>query len=148
MFIKIVPFVLASFLLFNLPCFAALTASQQMSGQFHASEIQQEQNELLKQIQRPLKKAKSKPAAKKVVSKIAAPRKVLIKRIHVQGVTVFAAAKIRAITAGYENKELTLSEIHQITNRITQLYRENGYVLSRAYIPPQKINQGVLEIKV
>ena len=74
--------------------------------------------------------------------------KILIKKIEVIDVTIFPLSKIRSITQQYENKELTLREIHRIVDLITDAYRQQGYVTSRAYIPPHKIVDGVLELKV
>jgi hemolysin activation/secretion protein len=41
-----------------------------------------------------------------------------------------------------------LNGIQKIADSITDLYRKKGYVISRAYIPPQRLDQGNLEIKV
>jgi len=83
---------------------------------------------------------------------VVAPEKegdrVFIKEIKVVGVTIFSEDEIRSITSDFENRELSLREIYKIANLITDLYRKNGYVTSRAYIPPQPLSEGTLEIRV
>ncbi len=74
--------------------------------------------------------------------------KTLVTIIKVTGVTLFKEEQIRKMISPFENKELTLLEIQEIVDLITQFYRQNGYVTSRAYLPPQKIQGGVLEIRV
>ncbi|MFH1782123.1 MAG: POTRA domain-containing protein [Candidatus Omnitrophota bacterium] len=73
---------------------------------------------------------------------------VFIKQIDVVGVTLFKKEIVRGIVDEYENKELSLREIQKIADLITDLYRRKNYLTSRAYIPPQDLSKGVLEIRV
>jgi hemolysin activation/secretion protein len=75
-------------------------------------------------------------------------KKVFIRQINVEGATLIKEQTIQAIISKYENKELTLSEIEQISDEITSAYNKQGYILVRAYIPPQEIKDGILEVKV
>ncbi|MFA5100245.1 MAG: ShlB/FhaC/HecB family hemolysin secretion/activation protein, partial [Candidatus Omnitrophota bacterium] len=72
--------------------------------------------------------------------------KAFIKKINVTRVTLLPDYVIFGITAPFENKELTLAEMQKVVNLITDAYRGRGFVTSRAYLPPQKIADGVLEI--
>jgi hemolysin activation/secretion protein len=49
---------------------------------------------------------------------------------------------------GVVGKEMTLAELKQAANRITGLYRDQGFGLAWAYIPVQDIKNGVVEIAV
>lgn len=49
---------------------------------------------------------------------------------------------------GVVGREMTLAELKQAANRITQHYRTEGYGLAWAYIPVQDIKNGVVEIAV
>ncbi len=146
------PFILFLILLF---CFSSRTfaqtppASQQMSGVERARQMQEEEENLRKRIEKPKKKEKApEKAAPKIGPEAPTAQKMLIKSIEVTGVTLFSEDKIRAITSPYENKSLTFKEVQKIADLITDLYRKKGYVISRAYIPQQKMENGVLEIKV
>ena len=137
-------------LFLNLICFAENPpSSQQMGGQERARELQKQQEKLQNQVEQPKTKAKTEEKApEETAPQVTSETKVLIKGIKVTGVTLFTDGQIRALTNQYENKELTLKEIQGIAVHITDLYRKKGYITSRAYIPPQKMGEGVLEVKV
>jgi len=152
MFKKLLALLVPSFVVFSLNQFsfaATPPASQQMSGQERARQMQEEEEYLQNLVEQPKSKAKpeEKPA-QEAAPEGPAVQKVLVKNINVTGASLFSKDKIKAITSRYENKELTLKEIQKIADLITDLYRKKGFVTSRAYIPPQKMEQGVLEIKV
>ncbi len=123
-------------------------ASLQMSGQQRARQMQEEQENLMYLIEQPRFKAKKEEKPAPEAPEAPTVQKVLVKSIDVTGVTLFPNIAIRAITSQYENKELTFKEIQKIADNITDLYRNKGYVISRAYIPAQKMEGGVLEVKV
>jgi hemolysin activation/secretion protein len=56
--------------------------------------------------------------------------------------------EIEGVIKGYENQELAVSTMQQLADRITEVYRKKGFVTSRAYLPPQKIENKLLEIRV
>lgn len=72
----------------------------------------------------------------------------VIQRIQVTGSSVVPDKDWRSITAPYEGKELTLTQVRSIAAQVTGLYRSRGYVTSRAYLPPQELADGQLEIRV
>lgn len=74
--------------------------------------------------------------------------KIFIKKIDVIGVTLLPQKEIEEIIAPFENKELTLRDFQRVADLITDRYRQKGYITSRAYLPPQKIEQGILEVRV
>jgi hemolysin activation/secretion protein len=55
------------------------------------------------------------------------------------------------ISPTYEDllvRSVTMEDIAAIAERITQLYRDRGFFLTRAYIPPQTIASGVIRVRV
>jgi hemolysin activation/secretion protein len=72
--------------------------------------------------------------------------KAFVKKINVTRVTLLSESEISKIITPFENKELSLADMQKVVNLITDAYRSKGYVTSRAYLPPQKISDGVLEI--
>ncbi len=76
------------------------------------------------------------------------PTQVFIKKILVQDALLLSDAEIKDIVYPYENRELTLEEMQQVADLLTDAYRKKGYVTSRAYIPVQSIKDGILFIKV
>lgn len=52
------------------------------------------------------------------------------------------------ILGGYEGRELTLDEIYGVSDALTAAYRDAGYLVTYAYVPPQTIKDGKLVINV
>ncbi|WP_432812354.1 ShlB/FhaC/HecB family hemolysin secretion/activation protein [Pantanalinema sp. GBBB05] len=73
---------------------------------------------------------------------------ITVQRFEVTGSTVFSKEQFAAVTAPFTNKPISLAELFQARDKVTQLYVDNGYVTSGAYIPPQKLEGGVVEIRV
>ncbi len=76
------------------------------------------------------------------------PQNVKVKKFTVTGSTVFSEEDFARITKPYTNRPITLVELFQVRSAITNLYVNNGYITSGAYIPPQKLQDGVVEIRV
>ncbi|MBW4660635.1 MAG: ShlB/FhaC/HecB family hemolysin secretion/activation protein [Drouetiella hepatica Uher 2000/2452] len=76
------------------------------------------------------------------------PNTVLIKRFRVEGSTVFSAEELAQATAPFEGRNLSFAELLQVRSVITQLYVDQGYVTSGAFIPPQTMEGGVITIQV
>ena len=71
-----------------------------------------------------------------------------VQKIVVEGVTKLSEEEVRAITAPYEGKETTLQELQEnVSDKLTELYEKKGYITSLVFIPPQKIEDGVLTVK-
>ncbi|MEL6468961.1 MAG: ShlB/FhaC/HecB family hemolysin secretion/activation protein [Cyanobacteria bacterium J06623_4] len=71
-----------------------------------------------------------------------------IESIQVVGNTVLSDADITAITAPFVDQIVTLSDLQQVSDSITQLYLELGYITSRAILPEQSIIGGIVQIQV
>lgn len=80
--------------------------------------------------------------------KIALDDRLVVKDFNVVGSTVFSSAELNDAVSAYKNRSLTLSELYQARSAITKLYNDNGYVNSGAYIPPQKLKDGIVTIAV
>lgn len=74
-------------------------------------------------------------------------RPFTVKDIEVSGNSMFAA-EISQLTQKFRGKSTTLSELYQLRSSISKLYIDNGYVNSGAYLPPQKLQDGVVKIEV
>lgn len=71
-----------------------------------------------------------------------------LKGIEFEGTTVFSQEQLRPLYAGYLHKKITLATLNEIANNITAKYRNEGYILSRAVVPPQKITDGIAKIRL
>ena len=71
-----------------------------------------------------------------------------VKAIHITGSSVYTAETLEALVADLVGREVNLAELEAGADRITAFYRANFYVVGRAYLPPQKINDGVIVINI
>ncbi|MFG6100269.1 ShlB/FhaC/HecB family hemolysin secretion/activation protein [Leptothoe sp. ISB3NOV94-8A] len=76
------------------------------------------------------------------------PESIVISAFEVIGSTVFSESDLATITAPYLNRPLTPAELFEVRSAITQRYVDQGYVNSGAYIPPQTLTDGILQIQV
>lgn len=74
--------------------------------------------------------------------------KTLVKSIKVEGAKLLKPEEIQKITAPFEGRELSIGEMQQVADLISDAYRQKGFVTSRAYIPVQSIKDNVLTLKV
>lgn len=76
------------------------------------------------------------------------PQSIVVERFNVTGSTVFTEAELAAVTQPFTKRPITLAELFQARSAVTQLYIERGYITSGAFIPPQKLEGGAVEIRV
>ncbi|ODS29871.1 MAG: Heme/hemopexin transporter protein HuxB precursor [Candidatus Scalindua rubra] len=50
--------------------------------------------------------------------------------------------------SAFRNRDFTLEGLKEVATEVTRLYQENEYMLARAYVPKQKIIDGVVTISV
>lgn len=67
---------------------------------------------------------------------------------EITGSTVYPPERLARFYEPYLGREISLPEIEAIVEAITAQYRRDGYVLSRALVPPQAVELGVLRIRV
>jgi hemolysin activation/secretion protein len=63
--------------------------------------------------------------------------KLTIRTVKVEGSTVYSADELRVIYQDLIGHEVTLQAVYDVAQRITAKYGIDGYVLSRAIVPPQ-----------
>lgn len=68
--------------------------------------------------------------------------------VSIEGNTVFEGSELEEIYAPKVGGQVSLADIYEIRDLITKKYREEGYVLSRAILPPQKISSGEVKFQI
>ena len=61
---------------------------------------------------------------------------------------ILTKEQIQAVTESYIGKQVALKDLREMTERITNLYRDKGYMTCGAVLPPQRIHDGVVEIRL
>jgi hemolysin activation/secretion protein len=72
----------------------------------------------------------------------------LVRRIAITGNTLLSTSELHSLVESSEGKMLNFSYLEALAALITKHYQEHGYLLSRAYIPAQTINDGTVRIAV
>lgn len=122
--------------------------SQELSGMQRSRELEEKRRELEAEI----KKKKQKPEIEEKIPAealhVLQTEKVLIKKINVTGARLVPPKEIGRIIEKFEGKEMSLTDMQAVADQITEAYRKRGYITSRAYLPPQKIENDTFEIRV
>src|SRR5674476_380169 len=74
--------------------------------------------------------------------------KLVIRSVRVVGSTVYSAAQLEPLYADLLGRETTLATVYEIARRITAKYGADGYVLSRAVVPPQQLNPKGVNVRI
>ncbi len=79
-----------------------------------------------------------------------APARMLVTGFRVGGTGSNAVPQdvVDARLAPFAGRKLTLAELDEATAAVATAYRERGYTLAQAFVPPQKIEDGVVAITV
>ncbi len=78
----------------------------------------------------------------------AAKIKFTLKKIIFEGNHVYSDAQLLPIYKEKLNTNISIEELQNIVQNITNYYRNNGYILSRAILPPQHVSGGVIRVRV
>lgn len=73
---------------------------------------------------------------------------VNVTRFSITGQDLFSEAELTALLGDSTGKELTLAELTERAGRITKYFRDHGYLVARAFIPPQESKDGTITIEV
>lgn len=71
-----------------------------------------------------------------------------IQRVLVEGTTVYSAEEIAQFTTPLIGQTAGLSAIAAAAEALEDRYRADGYVLSRVFVPPQRVGDGTFRIQV
>lgn len=71
-----------------------------------------------------------------------------VKRIAVEGATHFPPAEIAAIFTPLEGRKIVLEDLRNAAATLENKYRADGFFLTRVFVPPQQVADGVLTVRV
>lgn len=93
----------------------------------------------------PIKRAHEEPSqAGGALEKI----KFKLTGIKLKGNTVIPSDTIENIFKPSYHKEISVAELQRLVDQVTVLYRSDGYIISRAILPPQTIKNGIVQVQV
>ncbi|MGH6769952.1 MAG: ShlB/FhaC/HecB family hemolysin secretion/activation protein [Xanthobacteraceae bacterium] len=129
---------------------AMLFASLPAAAQIPSSELPGRQRERFVEPKGPL----SQPAGAAIslpstVAPEGADRIMLVVRaVRVTGSTVYSPADFEEFYRDVIGRRVPLTAVYEIAQRITAKYGKDGYVLSRAIVPPQELSPGGATIRI
>jgi hemolysin activation/secretion protein len=68
--------------------------------------------------------------------------------IHIEGAKTLPASQFRPLYQNLIGKQISLANIFDVADGIEKAYRSAGYLLVRAYVPPQHVSDGIFTIQV
>ncbi len=68
--------------------------------------------------------------------------------IEIENGTVYGESQLKHLYKDKIGEKVTLGELNGIANSITTYYRNNGYILTRAVVPPQRADKGIVKIRI
>lgn len=71
-----------------------------------------------------------------------------LKDLHITGAKMLPEETFRSLYAKLIGQTVKLSNILDVADGIEKIYRDKGYILVRAYVPPQRVRDGVFAINV
>jgi hemolysin activation/secretion protein len=75
-------------------------------------------------------------------------QRFVLTAVAIEGATAYPLAELAPLYEHYLGREIAQPQIEAILAAITAKYRTDGYVLSRAIVPPQQVALGVLAVRV
>jgi len=73
---------------------------------------------------------------------------VLVRDVHITGMTVYTQEQLAPLYADMVGHEVTLQAIYDLAQKITTKYGNDGYVISRAIVPPQQLDPGGATVRI
>ncbi|HWR41321.1 MAG TPA: ShlB/FhaC/HecB family hemolysin secretion/activation protein [Patescibacteria group bacterium] len=73
---------------------------------------------------------------------------ILVNEFRLEGQTIYTASQLLPLINEYKGKELTLAQMREAAAKISNFYRQHGYVAAIAYLPAQKMENNILTIKI
>jgi hemolysin activation/secretion protein len=75
-------------------------------------------------------------------------KSVFVRKIDVQGSSVFTAEEIAGVTAPFEGRYVTMEDLEALRYNLTLLYVNRGYINSGAIIPDQPVVDGLITFRI
>ncbi|MBF0447799.1 MAG: ShlB/FhaC/HecB family hemolysin secretion/activation protein [Magnetococcales bacterium] len=88
------------------------------------------------------------PEGEKAIGEQANAIKLTLSQVDLVGATVFSKAELSQYYQDKIGQEISLADVYRFAEKISLHYKNAGYMLSRALIPAQTIEQGKITLRV
>ncbi|MEB3828393.1 ShlB/FhaC/HecB family hemolysin secretion/activation protein [Phormidium sp. CCY1219] len=76
------------------------------------------------------------------------PGTIEVERFEILDSSIFSQEQLDKLLSQYTGRPLSFAELLQARSAITELYNQQGYITTGALIPPQTLENGVVQIQV
>ncbi|NJK61622.1 MAG: ShlB/FhaC/HecB family hemolysin secretion/activation protein [Synechococcaceae cyanobacterium SM2_3_1] len=76
------------------------------------------------------------------------PQMIWVEEFRVEGSTVFSPEDLTETLRPFLQRPLTFTDLLEARSTLTALYVDNGYITSRAILPPQTLEEGVVRLQI
>ena len=73
---------------------------------------------------------------------------IKVKKINFEGNQIISSDELHKIVTKLENQTVSFKQLRDAATEVSAYYRSRGYLLSRAFLPPQKIQDGNILIQI
>jgi hemolysin activation/secretion protein len=74
--------------------------------------------------------------------------KFVLEKLYIEGVTAYEKEELGDVYSAELGKKISLADLYDIAARLTNKYRNEGYILTQIVVPPQTIESGKARLKV
>lgn len=143
------PLLLALASLVGLACDAAAQTAAGPATPVDAGNLLRQQQQQQQPATRESREAPPLPPRPEDAATAAGGARVLVREFRLAGdPRAFEPATLLDLLAPARGRSMTLAELAAAVARITTFYREHGYFLGRAVLPPQDLTDGVVTVHV
>jgi hemolysin activation/secretion protein len=139
------------FFIFSIP-FNSYAQSTNESQRQHEQRLKEEQDRMQERLRRDLPKQdvflQPTPIESNDIPADENAPCINVSLITVQGVTLLDDEQVESVTKSFMARCLSLTDINKLIAGISNLYLDKGFITSRAFVQPQKIEKGTLDLLV
>lgn len=84
----------------------------------------------------------------KALAQVSETTQIPIQRIEITGSTVFGDSEFNPLVENLEGTTVTIEQLRDLANAITQLYLEEGFLTSKAVLLEDSLETGVVQIQI
>lgn len=75
-------------------------------------------------------------------------KRVRVNHFEFSGNSLFSDAELQEVVKEFAGQDLTLADIYQVADRLSDFFQEQGYNLTTATVPAQRMRGGVLRLEI
>lgn len=88
------------------------------------------------------------PPPRKAAGVPASSKQFVVQRIAFVGNQQYSEAELAPLVAEFLNRPITIAQLYEATDKVSEFYARNGYALASVSVPPQSITQGTVQLKI